>query len=155
LVRIASAFNRWQSGGEVSKSLSLPVRGEIVDSDRLTVHVSQVTERLKERLKSGRFQRARIKGKKTKSRDLFGLLRARCCKRPYECGTATKRDELAPPHLASKQDNTSYRVKITLGMGRPMSALGQKQTLPRVGTMSALPPRADIQHRYCDVRFVP
>jgi hypothetical protein len=36
-----------------------------------------------------------------------------------------------------------------------MSALGQKQTFPRVRLMSALPPKADINKRRSDVRFVP
>jgi hypothetical protein len=36
-----------------------------------------------------------------------------------------------------------------------MSALGQKQTLRRKKPMSALPPKADIGQRDCDVRFVP
>ena len=36
-----------------------------------------------------------------------------------------------------------------------MSALGQKQTLQQVPPMSALPPKADIETRSRDVRFVP
>jgi hypothetical protein len=36
-----------------------------------------------------------------------------------------------------------------------MSPLGQKQTLKRFHPMSALPPKADIRRRECDVRFVP
>jgi hypothetical protein len=36
-----------------------------------------------------------------------------------------------------------------------MSALGQKQTLPSVDAMSALPPKADIAQRVRDVRFLP
>jgi hypothetical protein len=36
-----------------------------------------------------------------------------------------------------------------------MSALGQKRTFPRVRPMSALPPKADIEGRQFDVRFVP
>ena len=36
-----------------------------------------------------------------------------------------------------------------------MSALGQKRTLKRFRLMSALPPKADIPARGCDVRFVP
>src|SRR5262249_28485627 len=36
-----------------------------------------------------------------------------------------------------------------------MSALGQKQTFHPVQTMSALPPKADISERMCDVRFAP
>jgi hypothetical protein len=36
-----------------------------------------------------------------------------------------------------------------------MSALGQKQTLERDRIMSALPPKADIETRSRDVRFVP
>jgi hypothetical protein len=36
-----------------------------------------------------------------------------------------------------------------------MSALGQKRTLRRVCVMSALPPKADIESRSRDVRFVP
>jgi hypothetical protein len=38
---------------------------------------------------------------------------------------------------------------------RPMSALGQKQTLRCVDPMSALPPKADIADRVRNVRFVP
>src|SRR5262249_59013740 len=37
----------------------------------------------------------------------------------------------------------------------PMSALGQKQTFREVETMSALPPKADIETQLRDVRFVP
>jgi hypothetical protein len=36
-----------------------------------------------------------------------------------------------------------------------MSALGQKRTFPRVGPMSALPPKANIGELLCDVRLVP
>ena len=36
-----------------------------------------------------------------------------------------------------------------------MSALGQKQTLEHVQSMSALPPKADIRPGNHDVRFVP
>jgi len=38
---------------------------------------------------------------------------------------------------------------------RPMSALGQKQTLRGVRPMSALPPKADIGTQSRNVRFVP
>jgi hypothetical protein len=41
------------------------------------------------------------------------------------------------------------------GVPHPMSALDQKQTLYRSNPMSALPPKADIDRRQCDVRFVP
>jgi hypothetical protein len=34
-------------------------------------------------------------------------------------------------------------------------ALGQKQTLSDISAMSALPPKADIDERDLDVRFVP
>jgi hypothetical protein len=33
--------------------------------------------------------------------------------------------------------------------------LGQKQTLPDISAMSALPPKADIAGQQLDVRFVP
>jgi hypothetical protein len=36
-----------------------------------------------------------------------------------------------------------------------MSALGQKRTLPNIGAMSALPPKADIDERDRHIRFVP
>jgi hypothetical protein len=39
--------------------------------------------------------------------------------------------------------------------GLPMSALGQKQTFQRFLVMSALPPKADIDHRGRDDCFVP
>jgi hypothetical protein len=40
--------------------------------------------------------------------------------------------------LPEAQQSASYRVKITLGMGRAMSALGQKQTSDWRPLMSAL-----------------
>jgi hypothetical protein len=36
-----------------------------------------------------------------------------------------------------------------------MSALGQKRTLKRLHSMSALPPKADMETQSRDVRFVP
>jgi hypothetical protein len=36
-----------------------------------------------------------------------------------------------------------------------MSALGQKRTLEQVRVMSALPPKADINPRHQEIRFVP
>jgi hypothetical protein len=36
-----------------------------------------------------------------------------------------------------------------------MSLMGQKQTLRYLRSMSALPPKADIDERDCHVRFVP
>ena len=36
-----------------------------------------------------------------------------------------------------------------------MSALGQKQTSRHFQSMSALPPKADMDQSRCDVRFVP
>jgi hypothetical protein len=53
------------------------------------------------------------------------------------------------------QDKASYRLKITLGMGRPMSALGQKQTCAVQLGMSALPPIADMCSALVHVRYVP
>jgi hypothetical protein len=38
---------------------------------------------------------------------------------------------------------------------RSMSALGQKRTFSELRAMSALPPKADIDGRKLDVRFVP
>jgi hypothetical protein len=38
---------------------------------------------------------------------------------------------------------------------RGMSALGQKQTLPHICVMSALPPKADIDWHHSNVCFVP
>ena len=43
----------------------------------------------------------------------------------------------------------------TSGVNHSMSALGQKQTSERIRAMSALPPKADIDHYGRDVRFVP
>jgi hypothetical protein len=40
-------------------------------------------------------------------------------------------------------------------LGRPTSALGQKQTSHSKIAMSASPPKADIAERDRDVRFVP
>ena len=39
--------------------------------------------------------------------------------------------------------------------GKPMSALGQKQTCAAQNVMSALPPKADMCGATRDVRFVP
>jgi hypothetical protein len=39
--------------------------------------------------------------------------------------------------------------------GSLMSVLGQKQTLHWSNLMSALPPKADMVQRSCDVRFLP
>src|SRR5215831_16601644 len=41
------------------------------------------------------------------------------------------------------------------GQRLAMSAMGQKQTLPDISAISALPPKADIAERECHVRFVP
>ena len=57
--------------------------------------------------------------------------------------------------LPEARESASYRVKITLGMKRPMSALGQKRIWRTQFAMSALPPKADIARRDPDVRFVP
>src|SRR5262245_60964305 len=54
-----------------------------------------------------------------------------------------------------RKDKASYRVKITLGMGRPMSAVGQKRTFAMQKGMSALPPKADICDALTDVCFGP
>jgi hypothetical protein len=43
---------------------------------------------------------------------------------------------------------------VTSNGAAAMSALGQKRTLGRLYTMSALPPKADIAERDRDVRFV-
>jgi hypothetical protein len=45
-------------------------------------------------------------------------------------------------------------LRLALSLGR-MSALGQKQTLDWRPLMSAIPPKADIDGRSPDVRFVP
>ena len=68
--------------------------------------------------------------------------------------SSRQRYKIAPPHF-TPQDNASYRFKITLGMGRPMSALGQKQTYAVQKSMSALPPKADMCSAITDVRFGP
>ena len=44
---------------------------------------------------------------------------------------------------------------MAFGDVKPMSALGQKQTLQSVRPMSALPPKADMDQHRCDVCFVP
>ena len=46
-------------------------------------------------------------------------------------------------------------IRGSAGTSPAMSALGQKQTLHGVGSMSALPPKADIAERDWHVRFVP
>ena len=53
--------------------------------------------------------------------------------------------------IAANIANRVHHSKI----GSPMSALGQKQTLSGVRSMSALPPKADIDQDGCNVRFVP
>src|SRR5262249_54840492 len=51
------------------------------------------------------------------------------------------------------QDSASYRVRIRLGTGRPMSALGHKRTYAVQKGMSALPPittaKATSRKRSC------
>ena len=71
----------------------------------------------------------------------------------------------ARPHMgfvktAAFSNTSSYPTVLTVHgasrqFGSPMSVLGQKRTLRRVQTMSALPPKADIGHCDWDVRFVP
>jgi hypothetical protein len=51
---------------------------------------------------------------------------------------------------------TSNRVAVQYSkVERLMSALGQKRTLKRLHSMSALPSKADIPQHHLDVRFVP
>ena len=53
-------------------------------------------------------------------------------------------------------DGMGFRVKLRGSNFEPlMFALGQKRTSQRVGGMSALPPKADMDQLGCDVRFVP
>ena len=47
--------------------LSLAVRREVVDDDGLPIHIAEVAQSLKERLKSGRRNRTRVERKKTKA----------------------------------------------------------------------------------------
>jgi len=46
-------------------------------------------------------------------------------------------------------------LEVVKSLPSSMSALGQKQTFSRVGAMSALPLKADIDCVHRDVRFVP
>jgi hypothetical protein len=73
---------------------------------------------------------------------------------------------IPPPHgFASAEDFIGYQKNITFfdrelsfvntQAGRPMSALGQKQTSDYRLLMSALPPKADIGTQSRNVRFVP
>ena len=53
-------------------------------------------------------------------------------------------------------DGMGFRVKLHGSNFEPlMSALGQKQTLQHVRTMSALPPKADIGSQPRNIHFVP
>src|SRR6516225_10626914 len=64
---------------------------------------------------------------------------------------------LAENHLRKsliRSSSESY-VPHCIRVGRPMSALGQKQTWKLVRVMPALPPKADIGTQSRDVRFVP
>src|SRR6516165_11780997 len=49
----------------------------------------------------------------------------------------------------------SLKSRLTDLDGPAMSAMGQKRTWQRILRMSALPPKADINHRERDVGFVP
>ncbi|MGB9016792.1 MAG: hypothetical protein WCC77_03910, partial [Pseudolabrys sp.] len=51
------------------------------------------------------------------------------------------------------QEEASYRLKMTLDMGRPMSALGHERTFALQKVMSALPPKADICSALARVRL--
>jgi hypothetical protein len=50
-------------------------------------------------------------------------------------------------------------IEIVAAQARSLEVVGQpganKRTLPRVGIMSALPPKADVGSHDRDVRFVP
>jgi hypothetical protein len=96
------------------------------------------------------------------------LLRTRC-ERPRSRYNSPPFDEIASSHwlapMAKPRWNYSRDLRSTKwGSGvslnssnfhRPMSALGQEQTLRGVRPMSALPPKADIAEYRCHVRFVP
>src|SRR5262249_14454353 len=90
---------------------------------------------------------------------------------PMTARAADKCDEFPSPHgFAPAKDHLGYERNITFWMknfgwrivpfvtpkpAAPMSALGQKRTLGRLGSMSALPPKADIGTQSRNVRFVP
>src|SRR5262249_48681925 len=63
---------------------------------------------------------------------------------------AERREGSAAPILCM-----SGRDHAPRNRGSMMSALGQKQTLQLIRSMSALPPKADIGTQPRDVRFVP
>src|SRR5215472_10099440 len=50
---------------------------------------------------------------------------------------------------------TAGQARASQQNGRPMSALGHKQTKRPTWTLSALPPKADIERHDRHVRFVP
>jgi hypothetical protein len=61
-------------------------------------------------------------------------------------------------HLSAEADRWRHCAVVmreTAKIMLAMSALGQKRTLRRVQTMSAIPPKADIAEDDWDVRFVP
>jgi hypothetical protein len=60
--------------------------------------------------------------------------------------------DFARPSIGAYVDKVLVRYTKTLSL---MSALGQKQTFRSVRAMSALPPKADMDHHGRDVRFVP
>ena len=64
----------------------------------------------------------------------------------------------APKDLGQGSDShctVGWSKKLTLNREPPMPALGHKQTLGHVRSMSALPPKADIAEGDRHVRFVP
>jgi len=82
------------------------------------------------------------------------LLRMRYCEWPRR-STAEKGDDFASSHDRPEARQGIVLTKTNALEGLSMSALGQKRTLRGVRPMSALPPKADIDHHGRDVRTNP
>src|SRR5262245_8100749 len=72
-----------------------------------------------------------------------------------DAAPALERRLIALPWLNRTHHSGLGRIVHHSKFGRPMSALGHKQTKRHYGAMSALPPKADIERRDGHVRFVP
>src|SRR5215472_14483284 len=81
---------------------------------------------------------------------------------PAASRSSCARQNLIQRYAAKTQHNSGvpelavqFRIQARLTRTRPMSALGHKRTLRHLRSMSALPPKADMDQNGRDVRFVP
>jgi hypothetical protein len=107
---------------------------------------TQFLQRQPERADPGLIVRI-VRGCAQKYADTPHLLALLPPRRERPCGhrPTEKRYELAPSHLLPPSGQRSVAAQNNTGNGRPMSALGQKQTCAVQNGMSALPPIATVK----------